>query len=68
MCEMRRSVSSDTRRPLPYNVSIMARLRTVSLLSAGRAAIIAQTRVNIADLHKLIHDRVSLSALLRKLR
>ncbi|MCH5219471.1 MAG: glycine--tRNA ligase [Muribaculaceae bacterium] len=27
----------------------------------------AQTRVNISDLHKLIHDRVSLTALLRKL-
>ena len=27
-----------------------------------------QTRVNIADLHTLIHDRVSLSALLRKLK
>jgi glycyl-tRNA synthetase len=26
-----------------------------------------QTRVNISDLHKLIHDRVSLNALLRKL-
>ncbi len=27
-----------------------------------------QTRVAIDDLHKLIHDRVSLAALLRKLR
>ena len=27
-----------------------------------------QTRVNIADLHSLIHDRVSLSSLLRKLK
>ena len=27
-----------------------------------------QTRVAVADLHKLIHDRVSLSALLRKLK
>ncbi|MDE5837459.1 MAG: glycine--tRNA ligase, partial [Paramuribaculum sp.] len=26
-----------------------------------------QTRVNIADLHKLIHDSVSLTSLLRKL-
>lgn len=26
-----------------------------------------QTRVNVADLHKLIHDRVSLTLLLRKL-
>nr|MDE6048572.1 glycine--tRNA ligase [Paramuribaculum sp.] len=26
-----------------------------------------QTRVNIADLHKLIHDKVSLTTLLRKL-
>ena len=26
-----------------------------------------QTRVNVSDLHKLIHDRVSLNSLLRKL-
>ena len=26
-----------------------------------------QTRVNVADLHALIHDRVSLNSLLRKL-
>ncbi|MDE5634003.1 MAG: hypothetical protein K2I51_05000, partial [Muribaculaceae bacterium] len=27
----------------------------------------AQTRVAVADLHRLIHDRVSLNSLLRKL-
>ena len=52
----------------PYCITVDHQTSRTTLSLCANADTMEQHRVAIADLHKLIHERVSLSSLLRKLK